>query len=75
MNCILVLLVKYLITFGILVLENDIDEDVDKSTCIPFCFQVKDKYFALLCAIQGIFKCTWNFMKKIKFVMYVFLIS
>ena len=32
--------------------------------------QVKDTDFSLLCTIHGRFKCTWNFMKKIKFVMY-----
>ena len=51
MNCILVLLVKSLITFGLSVQENEIDEDVDKSTGIPFCSQLKDKYFSLLCTI------------------------
>ena len=75
MNCIIVLLVKYLITFVLSIQENEIDEDMDKSTGIPFYCQVKDKDFALLCTIQGRFKCTWNFMKKIKFLMCMFLIS
>ena len=44
MNCILVLLVKYLITFGLSVQENENDENVDKSIGIPFCCHEANNY-------------------------------